>query len=249
MRDSEHLILRILNRQPLRAALWTALALTTLTCASEAGAQQDDKRAKETLRRLQLQQREFNDQKAALEQDKAKLEQDKTKLEKASGDKDKELKRLRAKVKEMETQGKTMETQMGEQTTELGRVKTELAATNLKLEQEHAERERITVDYKASLETIKRAESDKKTLEGRLAEQMKIIGIQSRLAQLCEEKNLALYRVGTDLLDKYRHKGVVDALKQAEPFTQIENVRVENLWQEYKDALDREKLAKPVLAQ
>jgi hypothetical protein len=45
------------------------------------------------------------------------------------------------------------------------------------------------------------------------------------------------------LLAKYQSKGVFTALLEAEPFTQIEKVRVENLMQEYKDKTEAAKLA------
>ena len=50
-------------------------------------------------------------------------------------------------------------------------------------------------------------------------------------------------------MQRYRNKSVMDALKQAEPFTQLEKVKMENLLQEYSEKMDAKKIDKPVLAQ
>lgn len=60
--------------------------------------------------------------------------------------------------------------------------------------------------------------------------------------QACMKKNADLYQISLELMDKYRSKGVVDALLQAEPFTQLEKVRVNNLLQEYRDKSDADKI-------
>lgn len=61
--------------------------------------------------------------------------------------------------------------------------------------------------------------------------------------QACEKKNAELYTLSVKLMDKYRSKGVWDAMRQAEPITQLEKVRVENLLQEYRDKADVSRIA------
>jgi hypothetical protein len=39
-------------------------------------------------------------------------------------------------------------------------------------------------------------------------------------------------------MDKYQAKGIWQSMRQAEPFTQIEKVKLENLLQEYHDKAD-----------
>jgi chromosome segregation ATPase len=210
---------------------------------------QEDQRAREAMKRLQAQQRELAQQKAKAEEEKQVLEQEKAKLNKLTGDQDKELKKLRGKVKTTDASVKAMEVEVKKQTDEATKLRNELEAANLKLSEQQQAIAKMDADLRTAAELSKRLVNEKETLLSRFNAQSGVVGLQSRLNQLCEEKNAMLYRIGNDLLDKYRNKGVVDAIKQAEPFTQIEKVKVENLWQEYKDALDREKLAKPVLAQ
>jgi chromosome segregation ATPase len=67
--------------------------------------------------------------------------------------------------------------------------------------------------------------------------------------QVCEKKNSELYQLSVKLMDKYQTKGVLDAMRQAEPFTQLEKVRIENLLQEYRDKADANRISSGSSAQ
>ena len=54
----------------------------------------------------------------------------------------------------------------------------------------------------------------------------------------CEQKNLALYRYGQEMLTRYQSKGVWTALVETEPVTGIGGVEIENVLQEYREKLD-----------
>ncbi len=217
------------------------LLLCGLFFSATAFSQQDDKRAKEALRRLQLQQREFNDQKAALEQAKAKAE-------KESADKDKELKRLQARLKKLEAGSKDSQADLVLANEELKLARAEVAALGVRLALERERADKSGDDYRQSREAIAKKEAEAKVLDARVLDQREIVGRQARMIQACDDKNMELARIGGELLQRYRDKGLMDALKQAEPFTQIERVRMENLWQEYRDKLDAQKMDRPVLA-
>ena len=69
---------------------------------------------------------------------------------------------------------------------------------------------------------------------------------QKRLSgdiQVCEKKNAQLYQISVELMDKYQSKGVFTSLLQAEPFTQLEKVKMQNLLQEYHDKAEAAKIA------
>ncbi|MEO8006258.1 MAG: hypothetical protein ABI771_15190 [Betaproteobacteria bacterium] len=231
----------MITRKCLTVFFGVLVALSMATHAFDANAQQqEDKRAKEALRRLQLQQREFNEQ-------KSKLEQDKADLEKNLAEKDKQGKSLQSRIKKAEASAKQSEGELKEKDTEISALRAELEATNLKFVEARERGDRLADSYKVSLETIKTRDEEKEIANSRMNVQREILARQVQLIQTCEEKNTALYKVGTDLLGRYRNKGVVDALKQAEPFTQIERVKMENLWQEYHDKLDAAKVDRPIV--
>ncbi len=218
-----------------------AFALVTAAASWNACAQQDDRRVREAARRMQQMQQQMT-------QEKAQFEQDKAKLEKESADKDKQLKQLQAKLKRTEAGTKQSEEEVRQKLAELQRLRAELEAMSLKFVDARERADKLADSYKSSLETIKQKDAENETLRARVAEQGGIVGRQARLIQACEDKNIALYKLGSQLLKRYRDKGVVDALKQAEPFTQIERVKMENLWQEYRDKLDAERIERRVLA-
>ncbi len=59
------------------------------------------------------------------------------------------------------------------------------------------------------------------------------MAVNSRL-QLCVDNNHKLVALNADIIEQYESKGVWDALLQAEPFTKIEQVKIENIMQEYR---------------
>jgi DNA repair exonuclease SbcCD ATPase subunit len=61
---------------------------------------------------------------------------------------------------------------------------------------------------------------------------------QTENFQLCYTNNKKLYDLNRELLGQYNKKGVMDAVKQKEPFTGIKQVEVENLIQDYQYKLD-----------
>lgn len=59
------------------------------------------------------------------------------------------------------------------------------------------------------------------------------MAVNSQL-QLCVANNHKLVALNADIVEQYETKGVWDALLQAEPFTKIEQVEIENIMQEYR---------------
>ena len=77
-----------------------------------------------------------------------------------------------------------------------------------------------------------------KTLEQtRAAKQQVEASLQS-----CTNKNSELYKLSVKLMHKYQSKDAVDSLLQREPFTGLEQVRIENLLQDYQDKADANKV-------
>ena len=60
--------------------------------------------------------------------------------------------------------------------------------------------------------------------------------------QVCTNKNTRLYKLSVDLMHKYQSKGVMAALLQKEPFTGLEQVKIENLLQDYQDKAEANKV-------
>ncbi len=56
--------------------------------------------------------------------------------------------------------------------------------------------------------------------------------------QVCRGRNEGMYQANLELLDRYQHKGVLDAVRQKEPLTGIPTVQLENEVQEYRFRLE-----------
>ncbi len=61
---------------------------------------------------------------------------------------------------------------------------------------------------------------------------------QTGVIDLCVSNNKQLYTINRQLLGKYEGKGVWGALSQAEPFTGLKQVEIENLVDDYQYRLD-----------
>ncbi len=61
---------------------------------------------------------------------------------------------------------------------------------------------------------------------------------QTQAIDLCVNNNKKLYGINRELLGKYENKGVLDSLTQAEPFSRLSQVQIENLVDDYQYKLD-----------
>ncbi|MDP2904652.1 MAG: hypothetical protein Q8N96_16370 [Methylovulum sp.] len=62
--------------------------------------------------------------------------------------------------------------------------------------------------------------------------------------KVCESKNVKMFEGAKEIIEAYHHcqnKGIVDALIDSEPFSQIKNIEFETIIQEYEDKLNKQK--------
>ncbi len=88
---------------------------------------------------------------------------------------------------------------------------------------------------KSIQEKLQDAERQIKILNGKIA------NLAHRDAA-CEASNLKLYQLNVELLERYRKKGVFDAVLQHEPVTGLKDVETQNVVQKYRDELDAQKI-------
>jgi len=213
-----------------------AVALATLMLAtSGAYAQQEPNkqaaRERELLRRAQAAQKQAEDAKAVLEQEKAKAEADakaaKAQTAKVSSAVARERKRaddlqasLDASTKERAMLQKDKEAQTARAVDAEGKLKATLA------------------ELARTRDALTAAEKD-------LAAVRQVASQQSRSIRICEDKNVKLYGVATEVMAKYRDQGFWDAVKRKEPFTGLRQVEVENLLEEFRDRADEARVEVP----
>ncbi|MEJ2686360.1 MAG: hypothetical protein P8124_03970 [Gammaproteobacteria bacterium] len=86
--------------------------------------------------------------------------------------------------------------------------------------------------WRATLVDLHQTQQEKHRLQRQLAH-------QENAFQQCEGKNIKLYKANVDLLKRYADKGVMAALLQKDPVTGLQQVKVENILQEYREKLKR----------
>jgi chromosome segregation ATPase len=158
---------------------------------------------------------------------------------------------LKNKVSELEFKRLVLEKKMGGQTKQLSELTDKQQQADLQDKQQQDELsnkyqesekklKQMEEQYAASIKSLQQTQREKEQEAKRLDSEV--------LA--CEKKNSQLYLISSDLMDKYKAKGVLQAMRQAEPFTQLEKVMMENLLQEYRDKADANSIpVKGVVAQ
>jgi hypothetical protein len=96
----------------------------------------------------------------------------------------------------------------------------------------------LAADLKKSSDALEAARSQLAARNGEIESERRKVSELGQARTRCVEDNRALSDVLTDLMDRYRKVGVMEALRRAEPFTGIERVRVESLLEEYRTRVD-----------
>lgn len=187
-----------------------------------------ESREKQMLRRLQQQMQQIDQTRAVAEQEKAAALAAK---ETAERELDKILSDTASTKRQLAGERSTrsrMERELQAAHTERDALKVRLADTEKQLA------DSVAVQ-RATAQTLAQIESEKKQTTTRLSGKEEDLNV-------CKNHNDKLYVISREMMQKYRDKSCRDALAQAEPFTGLKKVEVENLLETWRDRLDKEKL-------
>jgi chromosome segregation ATPase len=90
--------------------------------------------------------------------------------------------------------------------------------------------------------SLKQANERLAAREAALAELEARHKVQTARLDAAIRNNLALYGLGRDLLARYQNKSVAESLSAQEPILQFGRVELENLVQDYRDRLDKDRI-------
>jgi chromosome segregation ATPase len=186
-----------------------SVILFTVACVLAANASADDARLKETVRTLTLRLRSAETERNNLLSDKAQLEQEK--------------KTLTAKVETLTKQAAANKEKLDSLTAKASDQEKELLQTKESLGK-----------WKAAYEQIAAGAQKSEAERSKLAQES--IALKRKLEDL-ERKNLALFKVGNEILTRYEKFGLGEALAAREPFTGVTRAKLESLVQDYHDKL------------
>jgi uncharacterized membrane-anchored protein YhcB (DUF1043 family) len=204
--------------------LASVLALAVGLAAGPATAQQD-RAAERNARRQQMQLLGLQQQLQQAQSDKSKAEAERAELQKKLQGSDEAVGRALAAQRGSSSKLKTAEAD-----------RDALAAKVAELEKTLEERRRGTEQALAGkdLELAQAAQRQQAQGEAQAALQARFAG-QVRLVTECGNKNDRLFRLSAELIDRYRGKGVFDALRQQDPVLGLSDVQMFNEVQEYRD--------------
>lgn len=140
---------------------------------------------------------------------------------------------LAAQLAELKKQISDLGSKSGELEKKSGGQKKQFSELTEKYKEADSNLQQMTQQFAEASKSLQHLQKEKEQEQKRLSGNI----------QVCEKKNAQLYQVSTELMDKYKKKGVFSALLQAEPFTQLEKVKVDNLLQEYRDKTEAAKIA------
>jgi hypothetical protein len=159
---------------------------------------------------------------------------------------------LQAAQAEMEAKSKMLAEQLETLTKQAAANQTEAdrAINELKGKVDERDREigtlRVSLDkWKGDHQKIAEFARAKEAQRAKLAEQ--VIGLNHQVADQ-QRRNLAMYKLGTEILTRYEKFGLGAALTAREPFIGLTRVKFENLIQDYGDKLTDERI-KPQTSQ
>jgi chromosome segregation ATPase len=125
------------------------------------------------------------------------------------------------------------------------RAETDAAVARSTRDREAAEKELSQVKQRAqelvdkfreTAQTLREVETDRATAKQALAR-------QAQELDACVASNTALYRLNDEVLTRFDKQGLWSRVGQAEPFTRLKRVELENLIDSYKTRADEQKFA------
>lgn len=220
-----------LNRMP--SVRWTqrlAGLLCTLACAAPALAQQD-RAAEKAARRQQQQLQQLQEQVSKAQAEKSKVEQDRGAVAQQLKISSQAAARASGAQRVAVERAKALEADKAGLMAKVAELEKSLEQQRLAADQLRAEKER---DLSAATQRFK-------ALEGQSADWQQRFGQQVRLTTECSNKNDRLFKISAELLDRWRGKTALDALRQQEPVLGWTDVQMFNQVQEYRDKADLER--------
>jgi hypothetical protein len=216
--------------------LLSKIVLGLMMCAPLFASAQQDRNAEKAQRRLQQQLQQAQQQLTQAQAEKTKAEQDRAALEKKAKGRSQSSARIAAAQR-------AKDQSLKQALTEKEELSQRVAMIEKTREEERRESGRLLATREREVVLAKQALKDK---EDERVELQARFGEQVRLVTQCGDKNEKLGKLSVELINRYRNKGVFEALAQKEPLIGLKDVQMFNLAQEYRDRAEAERFTPSV---
>jgi chromosome segregation ATPase len=208
----------------LRFNIAALLSVALSMCAAENGYTQTARSGGGASAQLMQQMQQLASERTSLQAENAKLKKD---LEDLRKDRD----ALKNGQQAVDRRAKSAEVSLEESVARSQSEGQELAQSKEKLQQ-------LVGKFRETLQTLRDVEAEQTTAKQTLA-------VRDRELKSCVDHNIALYKLNQEVLTHLEKQTVWSRVAQAEPFTKIKRVQLENLVDEYKDRADEQRVAPP----
>ena len=185
--------------------------------ATTVSAQEARRAGSEASARMQQQLQQLGSERTALQAENADLKAQVSKLEK-----DVEVSR---------TEKDALVRRAGTAESKVSRAESGQQSVSSRLESTESRLNEVVGKYKEIAEQLRKLEAERNELARRAAE-------DGQNLKVCAQRNVQLAGVANEALDRYEQKGCFGALAQAEPFTGLKRVEVENAVEGYRQQID-----------
>jgi chromosome segregation ATPase len=163
-----------------------------------------------------------------LTNDKTQLQADNKKLKT-------ELDAANAELKKLRDDKAALERKVGQSETSLSQVNATNTRNEATLAQQRTRMDELIAEFKKTAESLKATEIEGNNLKSKLDS-------RDRAFNQCVANNQKLFETGNDVLNKFEDRGRWAAARTREPFTQNKRVQMQNMIDEYRWALEDQKL-------
>ena len=164
------------------------------------------------------------------------LSQENTSLQAENETLKKQLESIEKKIASMKADKSRLSQRLDTSKNIISRYKENSQQLRERILQDHDRMKELVGKFKDLIAAFRVVEQEKAQLKTNLADNKKEI-------LNCAENNMKLVQTNHELVQKYVDKSVWDSLKQAEPITQLSQVEIEKLAQEYKSTIDLLKIS------
>ena len=164
------------------------------------------------------------------------LAQEKDALQGENAELKKQLDSINRKIESLKQEKTHLDQKLGSSQSLISRYKENTELLRDRIIKDNERMKELVDKFKELIQAFKVVEQEKTQLKTTLE--------QSRQDLLgCAEKNVKLVQNNKDLIKQYQNKNVWDAMLQAEPVTQLKQVEIENIAQEYQNTIDLLKIS------
>jgi len=151
----------------------------------------------------------------------------------------KELDELRKERDGLKAGQKALTSREQAATAAVARGAQERESTANELTQQKSRMQELIGKFRETAQTLKEVETDRAAKTQQLA-------TRDTELKTCVDRNLALYQLNGEVLNRLEHQGLWSHLARSEPFTQIKRTQLENLVDGYRQKAEDQRVAPPV---